>query len=388
MRGSHDQSESVAQVIDTSGIAADDYKVSRVVLSEVQEKWGECTIDAFASVATAMLPRFWTAEPKATAEATDAFTLPWKHGERLWAHPPVYLLDAFAKKLLAPDRHAEVFACVPYRPSNDWYYRISKLADDKKKYMAGVLTKIGEHAPERLESWPMMVFRVPAKAPLEGEKVAHSALPPSRDPPMPDVSLNAAAAAGSPSGAGRSTTTAWAPTAAPAAAAPTVLAGAASKAPAAAAPTAPAVADAAPTPWATTMAPAAVARPRDYVESQPRVGTRSAPGVARGPPLEPKRAERVRSSRPTLPSASQQTASAPTASTASNAAASTASAVGGAGAAGSRTTMVVPPLATAAVRAAAGGAAPTRKQSQTASRRARSQQHQQLRQHLAIKHLA
>ena len=38
------------QVIDVSGIMPGDYKIERAVFDEAQKLWGECTIDAFASV--------------------------------------------------------------------------------------------------------------------------------------------------------------------------------------------------------------------------------------------------------------------------------------------------------------------------------------------------
>ena len=53
--------------------------------------FGELTVDAFASGATALLARFWSAEAVAGAEGIDAFKQSWA-GERLLVHAPVALL--------------------------------------------------------------------------------------------------------------------------------------------------------------------------------------------------------------------------------------------------------------------------------------------------------
>ncbi|KOO35267.1 hypothetical protein Ctob_014608 [Chrysochromulina tobinii] len=131
----------VREVIDVSGIMPGDYKISRDVFEETTKRWGDCTIDAFASVATATLPRFWTETPKLGAEGTDALKQEWRYGERVWAHPPLHLLDALAAFLVQPDRGAEVIVCAPFRPNADWFFKIKKLCDDSTKYMAGRLSK-------------------------------------------------------------------------------------------------------------------------------------------------------------------------------------------------------------------------------------------------------
>jgi hypothetical protein len=60
------------EVLDTSGITSGDYKIALPVFQAAQQRWCNCTIDAFASAATSMLPRFWTQEPDAGGEAGDA----------------------------------------------------------------------------------------------------------------------------------------------------------------------------------------------------------------------------------------------------------------------------------------------------------------------------
>ena len=146
------------------GMEPQDYKVARAVLEEAQGRWGACTIDAFASAATAVLPRFWSAHPERGAEATDAFMQDWKSGERLWVHPPPALLSEVCQMLQRPDRLAEAIVCAPVRQSADWYYTLSKLADETQKFGVGRLTKVADDAPARLEEWPIQLWHIPPRA--------------------------------------------------------------------------------------------------------------------------------------------------------------------------------------------------------------------------------
>ena len=139
-----------------------DYRVDRSVFDEAQERWGRCTVDAFASEPTALLNRFWTAKRCDAAEATDALRQPWRRGERVWAHPPPKLLPDLARLLQSEERGSEAIVCAPFWPSAQWYREILSLSDDRQKYRAGMLQKVVDDAPGRLASWPIMLFRIPA----------------------------------------------------------------------------------------------------------------------------------------------------------------------------------------------------------------------------------
>lgn len=151
------------EVVDASGITPGDYKIQRAVFDEAQRRWGDCTVDGFASAATSLLPRFWTKTSVMGAEAANALKQDWKTGERIWAHPPPSILPQIVKKLASPDRAAEVIVCTPFRPSMDWFFHLSSMSDEQQKYMAGKLTRVAKDAPDRLEEWPIMLFHVPAK---------------------------------------------------------------------------------------------------------------------------------------------------------------------------------------------------------------------------------
>lgn len=158
-----------SKAVDHKGILPRDYQVKRSVFEDGQKRWGECTVDAFASAATALLPRFWTESPMAEAEATDALQQEWKAGEVIWAHPPSDLLPELVALLENPSRLAEVIVVAPFRPTTQWAWRLAALADDKLKYpMGGMLTKVGDDAPQRVQEWPITLFHIPARTGSQG----------------------------------------------------------------------------------------------------------------------------------------------------------------------------------------------------------------------------
>lgn len=166
-------------VIDVSSMsAAGDYTVVPDVFEAAQIKWGICTIDAFASPTTQLLPNFWTKKPF-PGMPTDAFKQDWAAGERIWAHPPPECLPELVAILKREDRKAEVLVCVPYWPHNgkEWFYPLLNLIDDKVKYMSGKLVRVADDAPERLHEWPILVCRVPARKGCKSPPRSHSPLP-------------------------------------------------------------------------------------------------------------------------------------------------------------------------------------------------------------------
>lgn len=151
--------------------APQDYKIDMAVFDAAQARWGECTIDAFASPATHLLPRYWTQKKEQASEHVDALSDPlrWKKGERIWAHPMPWQLDALVKLLERPERCAEVIVVAPsWRNAKkmapgDWLLTLSKLCDEKVKYTAGRLHKVADDAPERIEEWPLQIYHIPAR---------------------------------------------------------------------------------------------------------------------------------------------------------------------------------------------------------------------------------
>jgi hypothetical protein len=135
-----------------------DYVISRARFLALQEMWGDCTVDAFASPATAQVLRYWSESPVEGAEATDAFAQEWR-GELAWAHPPPGLLSQLALFLESTGAAAQV--CAPYWPGAVWYSMLLDLSDEHIVLPPGSLELVAADAPPRLASWPVVVFRVP-----------------------------------------------------------------------------------------------------------------------------------------------------------------------------------------------------------------------------------
>ena len=135
-----------------------DYTIQLSCLEQVQEWWGRCTVDAFASAATWQMQRWWAERPSDGAEAVDAFAQDWR-GERVWAHPPPFMLPQLAQLLRAVPQ-AEALVCAPYWPGEAWYADLQELSSELVTYPAGSLSRVAWDAPERLEMWAVTIFRV------------------------------------------------------------------------------------------------------------------------------------------------------------------------------------------------------------------------------------
>ena len=80
--------------------ASGDYMLTSEAMRRLQQHFGELTVDAFASGATALLPRFWSRDAVPGAEAVDAFAQSWA-GEALLCHAPVGCIEKLIEKLCA-----------------------------------------------------------------------------------------------------------------------------------------------------------------------------------------------------------------------------------------------------------------------------------------------
>lgn len=165
---SADSSDSAAgvAVIDAFPTAMPgDYKIQLSVFEEAESKWGKFSVDAFASPATHQVPRFWMAKKEGHCEHVDAFSEPkrWKRSERIWAHPPAALLDKLCDLLENPERLSEVVVCAPAHKSQAWFFRLTAMADDQRRYGAGKLVKVAPDAPARIGETPIVLFHMAAR---------------------------------------------------------------------------------------------------------------------------------------------------------------------------------------------------------------------------------
>jgi site-specific DNA-methyltransferase (adenine-specific) len=97
--------------------ASVDWRTPQSLFDPLHEEF-DFTIDAAASQANAMLPRYWT-------EETDAITQPWR-GERIWCNPPygVRALTDFSAKAWLSSRNPGTVAVllVPVKSDQAWWH--------------------------------------------------------------------------------------------------------------------------------------------------------------------------------------------------------------------------------------------------------------------------
>jgi hypothetical protein len=136
-----------------------EYRLARSIFEKLSERWGTCSVDAFASEATALLPRFWAESAGSAAEAVDAFAQPWSDEPLIWAHPPPALLPQLVQ-LLESTPTASAIVCTPYWPGSPWFRPLSDLASEILIFPPGSLQRVAFDAPERLAQWSVAAFRI------------------------------------------------------------------------------------------------------------------------------------------------------------------------------------------------------------------------------------
>ena len=161
-----------------------DYAVTKAVFDEVQDTWGACVVDAFASEATAMCHRFFIqgsgvdgsalgkddSAERGAAEGIDGiWGMSWTlKDERVWAHPPKHLLSKLLNVLELPTCTAEVLVCAPDDFQNGaklpkWKLQLLAMSDDRKVFPPGGLRKVANDAPAEVARWPICVYHIPAR---------------------------------------------------------------------------------------------------------------------------------------------------------------------------------------------------------------------------------
>ncbi|KAL1504118.1 hypothetical protein AB1Y20_010528 [Prymnesium parvum] len=108
-----------------------DYTLARPHFERLQRRWGWCTVDAFASPATAQLPRYWVPAHHTLdyggAEAVDAFAQAWDD-EFLWVHPPPSLVPHVLQMLQRSRCLAMV--CIPAWRTAPWLGTLAAISTD------------------------------------------------------------------------------------------------------------------------------------------------------------------------------------------------------------------------------------------------------------------
>jgi ribonuclease HI len=103
----------------------DDWGLTAACVARLQRLWGPSSVDAFATAASARLPRFWSRWPEAGAAAVDAFAQDWS-SQRLLLVPPLRLLARTLAMLASSGAHGILVA--PEWPAQSWWLRLRELA--------------------------------------------------------------------------------------------------------------------------------------------------------------------------------------------------------------------------------------------------------------------
>jgi hypothetical protein len=138
-----------------------EYILSTALVAQLFRWWGPCSVDAFASAASAQLPRFWAEAPTAGAEAVDAFAQDWTR-ERAWAHPPPHMLPQLCQ-LLREAPAASAIVCAPCWPGAAWYAELMELSTEWVSFPPGSLQRVAFDAPPLLETWAVSAFLIPPR---------------------------------------------------------------------------------------------------------------------------------------------------------------------------------------------------------------------------------
>ena len=136
-----------------------EYRIERAIFELLSARWGACSVDAFASEATAQLPRFWAESAGSSAEAVDAFAQPWDTEALIWAHPPPALIPQLVQ-LLESTPAASVIVCVPYWPGSPWFRPLADLAQEMLIFPPGSLQRVAFDAPALLAQWSVAAFHI------------------------------------------------------------------------------------------------------------------------------------------------------------------------------------------------------------------------------------
>lgn len=95
-----------------------EWEINNRLYKQITKKFGEFTIDLFASNLNKKCSRFCSRFPQPDVVAVDAFTIPWGT-ERFYSFPPFALILKTIRKIII-DR-AEGVVVVPCWPTQPWY---------------------------------------------------------------------------------------------------------------------------------------------------------------------------------------------------------------------------------------------------------------------------
>jgi hypothetical protein len=143
----------------------EDRQLNPRIFEHLQHRWGPHTVDRFASMLNAQLPRFNARWKDPKCEDVDCFHLPdasWQR-ENNYCNPPWSALPALAAKLSHSQAAAKVIA--PYWPNKTWYHALARLAHTTMHFPAArdvfFPCMLGKHEGIGPPAWSIIVaFRL------------------------------------------------------------------------------------------------------------------------------------------------------------------------------------------------------------------------------------
>jgi len=139
----------------------EEWMLNPAVFELLETKFGPHTVDRFASMLTAQLPRYNSRWLDPTCEDVDSLSLDWRW-ENNYVNPPWTLLDQVAQRLAEQPVCCTVVA--PHWPDHDWHVALSAMCKEMiifppahDFFLPGRLGGREAVGPAR---WPTVVFRV------------------------------------------------------------------------------------------------------------------------------------------------------------------------------------------------------------------------------------
>ena len=106
-----------------------DWMLDPEVFSQIQKKFGQFSIDLFASFQNTQLPKFFSWKPNPNALAVDALAQQWNHFELPYAFPPFALIGRCLQKV-REEKVKRLLMIAPVWPAQHWYpLMLQMLAD-------------------------------------------------------------------------------------------------------------------------------------------------------------------------------------------------------------------------------------------------------------------
>ena len=139
----------------------EDWRLNPLVFQELDREFGPHTVDRFASVTSAQLPRYNSRWRDPFTEGVDSLHLDWS-GENNYANPPWTLLPQLAQKL-----REEPVPCTivcPHWVGAPWFQQLRDMASTMWVYPPAysffLPSRLGASAPVGPAGWSTAVFRL------------------------------------------------------------------------------------------------------------------------------------------------------------------------------------------------------------------------------------